>query len=1227
MAKFWCEDTQGTIVPLGVHWGSGYLCKSSAWGFLGSLMGWCLVSSPLAAQVTPDGSLETKTSTENNVTEISGGTASGSNLFHSFRDFSVETGSTAYFNNGTDISNIIGRVTGSSISNIDGLLRANGAANLILINPNGISLGDNARLDIGGSFLGSTADSILFEDGSVFNTDLNSQPLLTISAPVGLQLGQESGGIKVSGTGELTSGLAISTGHTFALVGNGITFDGGVVTAESGRIEVGSVSQGKVSIQPIAAGWQLGYEAVTQFGELQLLDRSALLNPNLTANATGGIQVQGSKIFLERSQIAAQTLADAPGGNIVVNGSESLSLSGTSAVGANSSQISNNVVSGGTGKGGSIKITTGKLEITPRSFIDNSIFGSGSAGDIKIVAEEVDINGAGFLEFQQKYRLDALDGNLRPGSRITGIYAGTATTGTAGNIIIETDTLNLTDGAIIFTPVYTAGNGGNINVTAQEINLNASAIQNGGGVESSAIASLGNINLNSDRLIVKDGATVINATFGDVSGGNINVTADSVDLSNSIPESIIATGLFTNTTLGSGKGGDLKISANTLKINDAVIASNSGAIFPSGRIIPLGGLGGDVQIQASQSIETSGIVFNNANPELSVGAGIGTSTYSTANGGNLVIDTGRLEVSKGANLSSSTFNSGKGGQLKINATDSVKLIGERGATGMLRGGLFATSGSIKSPELEATGTSGNISVVSPSLTVRDEAVIDVQSSGAGDAGNINLVADSILLANQAALSATTSDGAGGNIAIDTRVLQLDRGLINASVLGKGTGGNIKIAAQDSVNVIGSSFSQLKSNIFNLDKITPEFLASLTIDQFKEGIFAVSVAQGNAGIINIQTANLEMKEGGLIATATVGSGAAGFIDLDISETLLINSSFISNNTLFQGEGGDINVDTERLEILRGGQITASTLGRGNGGNVTIDAQESVTIAGNQGATFVSNISVGARPLPTITGNGGNLTINTPQLLIDDLGGISIDSTGSGDAGGLEVNAESIMIDRQGTISADTQSGKGGNILLQASNLIWQGASSTTATARETGNGGNILLKADNVFVLDDSFVTADAFKGRGGNILVDTQGLFICKSCQVSASSALGLDGVVDIETLGPTTLNSLDIPQQPTQNQEEVTVACASEPVNTTSQLTITGRGGLPHRPQKSLIGRSLIEFVSPTATVPKPIKQTVLPAPAHGWYRQENGQVVLTAKAQVASAQNSLANSADCHR
>lgn len=284
----------------------------------------CLNNISAVAQITTDRSLPVNSivNSDGNLILINGGTQGGTNLFHSFQEFSIEEGQTAIFNNSQDILNIFSRVTGNSISTINGILSANGIANLFLMNPNGIVFGPNATIAIGGSFFGTTANRIVFADGFEFNAKGNNSgtPLMTIDRPLGMgfsdsreimvqgrghevRLATESLpnalGNPIDGGGESRNGLRTAPLQTLALIGGDITVDGGILTAFSGQIELGSVLDGFVSFFPSSNGYIFEYSA-NKFNDITLTQQ-ALLDASGLGN--GKINLTGKNIFLQDGSV------------------------------------------------------------------------------------------------------------------------------------------------------------------------------------------------------------------------------------------------------------------------------------------------------------------------------------------------------------------------------------------------------------------------------------------------------------------------------------------------------------------------------------------------------------------------------------------------------------------------------------------------------------------------------------------------------------------------------------------------------------------------------------------------------------------------------------------------------------------------------------------------------------------------------------------------------------
>src|SRR4028119_1690099 len=283
--------------------------------------GLLLLPSGAIAQIIPDNTLGSESSRSVNDTinnlpsdRIEGGATRGSSLFHSLREFNIGEGRGAYFENPRGITNIFTRVTGGNQSNILGTLGVLGNANLFLINPKGIVFGPNSRLDVRGSFLASTADSIVFKNGVEFSSaNPQAAPLLTVNIPVGLRFRENPGAIVntssvtqvIEGT-TIPVGLAVTPGQTLVMVGGDVIFNNGFASAFSGNIQIGSVaSSGLVSFNITPIGLGLDYTNVANFGNIELSGLSAV-----TARGPGGggaAAPGGNVILRDRAALTSYT--------------------------------------------------------------------------------------------------------------------------------------------------------------------------------------------------------------------------------------------------------------------------------------------------------------------------------------------------------------------------------------------------------------------------------------------------------------------------------------------------------------------------------------------------------------------------------------------------------------------------------------------------------------------------------------------------------------------------------------------------------------------------------------------------------------------------------------------------------------------------------------------------------------------------------------------------------
>ncbi len=701
----------------------------------------CLIPLTTHAQVTPDGTTSTTVNQDGNNFTINQGDRVGDNLFHSFSEFSVPTLGSAAFNNAGDIANIFSRVTGSNISSIDGLISANGAANLFLINPNGIIFGENARLNLGGSFFASTADSLLFEGNAEFSATNPQAPLLLeISIPIGARFRDNPGDIVNRSLAQNEAGdfvgLEVTPESSLTLVGGNINFEAGNATARGGNIELGGLS--------VAGTVTFSYDGSLNFpdsvgrADISLTNRALV---STSGEGGGEIQVWGKRVTLsEGSQIKANTLGSEAGGGLTVNATESVKLIGIdpdgqplgSAIEGEIGDITSFIQltqllaapsSGlfaeteGTGKAGDLTISTPALLVRDGAIVSAINFGFGDGGNLTVNAtESVELIGVSAIN------------NGR-----SGLYTFTFSSGKAGDMTVNTRQLRILDGAVLSTGTVGPGDAGNLTVNATEsvkligtspIDPLTRAIQ--------LFGLFGRVELENLAEAPPFPGGLNTGTFGFRAGTGGNLTINTGELQ--IRDGAIA---FTNSVGSSGDAGNLTVNATeSVQLIGPSLARTSEDVrrqgtFYSGLVSTTDGLASRTDLGPGEAGD-----LRITTPTLQVLDGaliLGSTFINGGGGGSITVEANTLEATNGGQLrSSSTSSSTDAGNITLKVSDGITLTGE--GSGPLAG---ESSGVFADTFPNSTGDGGNIFIDSTTMIIRDGARVAVNSEGIGIGGNID----------------------------------------------------------------------------------------------------------------------------------------------------------------------------------------------------------------------------------------------------------------------------------------------------------------------------------------------------------------------------------------------------------------------------------------------------------------------------------------------------------
>lgn len=1101
-------------------------------GMVGLLWLALLVPEVLAQSIQPaaDGT-GTRVQRQGNVYEITGGSRSGdrANLFHSFEQFGLTADEAATFRSQAEIRNILGRVVGGDPSRIDGLIRVlGGESNLFLMNPAGLVFGPNARLDVPGSFMATTATGIGVEGGwfEALGTP-DYAALVGDPSRFAFALGEPGaianfGNLRVLG-GDLT------------LMG-GTVINGGNLSAPNGDLVLAAVP-GSRQVRLSQRGSLLSLD-------FDLLDvtQGAIAPTALPELLTGGTLTPANRI-----EVAADGTVRLAGGPAIEAGdvaSIDSALRGTNTLLAATEDLA--VQESRIRATGSLSLLAGDtvwlrdgaeplwaianqdLLIQGNQVVDifaltQPTSGFQAGGDLRLRSATA-VSGDAHFYSGGNLRVEQLDGSLGtlfspydPIIRSLGDVSFNNYTGAslhiiaAGQVIVPgTIIINGADPANGLRETVTLSSGASLRINgAVRPTLDIRA-----GVLPSAVGTPGILGTPPDGTAQNTPPTSANIRLGSViadapnllvylstqyqpnpnlPGGSIRITEPSG----------ISTDAFT------GVVGDIVLDARQSVIVDglldaASINRQSGTI----RVFAEQDIGVDGAVQTFGA--TSGAIrLISRNGSLNLQDDV-TTVASGGNADRITLEATNGAIFVGGNVLANSTG-GSGGDVRLIGQDAVRLgnvdTSGAGTSAILSeaGEILLTSlaGSLQVGQLRAVGTGGS----GERVTVRAEgdvqtggidtrspqqiggAVVlnsrtgelrvqgDVDTQGADAGGSVRLQGDRNVLLDSIFTSGLNLGSTSGRIQINSSngSVVMRRGSLNTGNR-NGIGGAIAIAASGSIEGIILDNGSLEARLIQLNSgddvvISDRVTTVLPAGSNSPGGNVLIEAADDLFVRQVQTGQTSAQQGGNIVLRSGGNL--------VSDRLQASSRRNPGSIRLEaGENLLVNDILNRATEGRGEDIIAIANNRLVLGQINADGVQS------GGSIFLSGNSVQTGDLSVFSqsGTGGSISLQSSETLTT--GRIRAASgTGNGGTVGMDANrdVEVAQIDVRGGAS-----GNRGQVLVRSDRFIRitdvdSTGASINASGGEVGNARITLLHGGSNF--DEPFVVGDAATNGSAGALV------------------------------------------------------------------------------------------------------------------------------------------------